>query len=319
MTDAQLQEGIGQLLQQAHGRSTFDFEDRLLFIMGKKVGGYGGVGGETGVRGDGQGVGVGAVPTEEERESTATTVTATTAATLAAGDAHTPPHSATVLTIDQQQQYTTQGFVGPVDVLSLQQATDALHVLHQYQERVGAGGVGAGGRSGGVGEGGDTDDGHSDDGLNDMNNNTCDDASHNECDGITNTNTNTKHDIIQSFANGAWRFKSHLVLPWVWELVHHPRIVAVCRWVGVCVDMLLGWSLFPHGCMWDMCACVDRYFHDTRSTCSTCTTYIAPPHYHPSILSLSLSHTHTHTNKHTNTPTGSAGCIAVQQCFVLVY
>lgn len=25
---------------------------------------------------------------------------------------------------------------------------------------------------------------------------------------------------------GDWRFKAHLLLPWLWDLVHHPRILA---------------------------------------------------------------------------------------------
>ncbi|KAI3426371.1 hypothetical protein D9Q98_008743 [Chlorella vulgaris] len=41
---------------------------------------------------------------------------------------------------------------------------------------------------------------------------------------------------------GDWRFKSHLLLPWVWQLVHHPRILgAVSQALGGCRNLLC-WS-----------------------------------------------------------------------------
>lgn len=41
---------------------------------------------------------------------------------------------------------------------------------------------------------------------------------------------------------GDWRFKSHLLLPWVWDLVHHPTIVAaVSEALGGCRNLLC-WS-----------------------------------------------------------------------------
>lgn len=33
-----------------------------------------------------------------------------------------------------------------------------------------------------------------------------------------------QHDALPP---GTWRFKSHLVMPWIWQLVHHPAIVEV--------------------------------------------------------------------------------------------
>lgn len=42
--------------------------------------------------------------------------------------------------------------------------------------------------------------------------------------------------------SGDWRFKSHLLLPWVWELARHPRLVAaVSEALGGCRNILC-WS-----------------------------------------------------------------------------
>ena len=42
--------------------------------------------------------------------------------------------------------------------------------------------------------------------------------------------------------SGDWRFKSHLLLPWVWELARHPRLLAaVSDALGGCRNLLL-WS-----------------------------------------------------------------------------
>lgn len=69
---------------------------------------------------------------------------------------------------DVHARFAADGFVGPIDILTAEQATTALASFDRY------------------------------------------------C-------TAQRHVLPA----GQWRFKSHLLLPWVWHLVHHPAIVKV--------------------------------------------------------------------------------------------
>jgi hypothetical protein len=87
-----------------------------------------------------------------------------------------------VLTPEQRRQYVEQGFTGPVDILSAQEAAEACQQYQRYQQR---------------------------------------------CGGAV---------------AGDWRFKSHLLLPWVWHLAHHPRLLAAAsEALGGCRNLLC-WS-----------------------------------------------------------------------------
>lgn len=86
------------------------------------------------------------------------------------------------LTLGQREQYVEQGFTGPLDILSAEEAAAACEQYERYGQLCG----------GAVG--------------------------------------------------GDWRFKSHLLLPWVWRLAHHPRLLAaVSDALGGCRNLLC-WS-----------------------------------------------------------------------------
>lgn len=99
-----------------------------------------------------------------------------------AGAAALPPPPALLLSAAQREQYARDGFAGPVDVLSPEEAAAALEAYESYEH--GLGGT----------------------------------------------------------VTGDWRFKTHLLLPWVWELARRPRLlVAVSDALGG-VRNLLCWS-----------------------------------------------------------------------------
>lgn len=155
-------QGIAEVEAEFAGQDKVHFTDRLLFLVGRKPD----AGSSTAAGAAGAAPSDGAE--EEARQLPA----------AACQQVQQPP----VLTVEQRRQYEEQGFTGPVDICSNEEAAQLAERYQQYQERLGR--------------------------------------------AVT----------------GDWRFKSHLLLPWVWDLVHHPRLLAaVSEALGGCRNILC-WS-----------------------------------------------------------------------------
>ena len=156
-------QGIAEVEQQFEGQDTLHFTDRLLFLVAHKP----------------RDADVAAPAAAASSQATAESAMAAAQLRAAAAPAEVQPP---VLAPEQRQQYAEQGFTGPVQIVSSEEAAQLHQQYLRYQQRLG------------------------------------------------------------SAVQGDWRFKSHLLLPWVWQLAHHPRILgAVSEALGGCANLLC-WS-----------------------------------------------------------------------------
>lgn len=150
--------------RQYAGQDTVHFTDRLLFLVARK-------------------------PAGSDREGAATAGSAPQQTAQASGaqeqqtQQQQQQERGAALTPAQRQEYAERGFMGPLTVLSPEEAAALAQRYQRYAAAL----------PGGV-------------------------------------------------VSGDWRFKSHLLLPWVWELARHPRLVAaVSEALGGCRNILC-WS-----------------------------------------------------------------------------